>query len=270
MLFNSLQFVVFFVIVFSLYLAIHHRWQNRMLLVASYFFYGAWDWRFLFLIFMSTTLDYFCGLRIQEAKNLHTRKLFLAVSISGNLCILGFFKYFNFFVSSLQVLLGYFGLSIQPQFLHIILPVGISFYTFQTMSYTIDIYRYQIKPEKSLLKFSTFVAFFPQLVAGPILRAREIIPQFKEPQRFNWGNIGYGVKRIIYGLFLKVVLADNIAPLVDSGFSLPIGSISALDVWALAFLFGFQIYFDFSAYSHIAIGSARLMGIHFLENFSLY
>jgi len=177
MLFNSLQFFLFFIIVYSLYLALSHRWQNRMLLVASYLFYGAWSWKFLFLILTSTLLDYNCGLKIYKTQDRGRKKLFLFFSICGNLTILGFFKYYNFFAHNLQSLLSYFGFSFQPLFLNIILPVGISFYTFQTMSYTIDVFRGELQPARNFFDYALYVSFFPQLLAGPIERATLLLPQ---------------------------------------------------------------------------------------------
>lgn len=183
MLFNSLQFAAFFAIVYSLYLVLNHRWQNRMLLVASYVFYGSWNWRFLSLILISTFLDYFCGLKIHRSSDHRLRKFFLVLSVCGNLSILGFFKYYDFSATSLGNMLGVLGLQIHPGLIHVILPVGISFYTFQTMSYTIDIYRGQLKPTHHFFDFALFVAFFPQLVAGPIERARNLLPQILKPRR---------------------------------------------------------------------------------------
>ena len=211
MLFNSFEFAVFFILVFSLYLFLSHKWQNRMLLVASYIFYGWWDWRFLFLIFTSTVLDYICGLKIYKTNDTKKRKLFLFFSIFGNLSILGFFKYFNFFAHSLQALISRFGFFIQPRFLSIILPVGISFYTFQTMSYTIDIYRREMRPTKKFFDFALFVAFFPQLVAGPIERARRLLPQILAPRKLNLDKFYEGCYLIFWGLFQKIFIADNLA-----------------------------------------------------------
>ena len=194
--------------------------------------------------------------------------MLLGLSLLVNLGLLCYFKYLFFFADSIVSLFHIFNITITLPAINIILPLGISFYTFQTISYTIDVYRGFIPPERDFVLYGCYVTFFPQLVAGPILRAGEMIHQFVNRPLFNLYDIGIGVRRILYGLFLKVVLADNIAPLVDTGFAQPVNLMSALDVWTLAFLFGFQIYFDFSAYSHIAIGSARLMGIRFPENFN--
>ena len=218
MLFNSFEFAVFFIIVYSLYLLLSHRWQNRMLLVASYVFYAWWDWRFLSLVFISTILDYICGIKICESKDVKRKKLFLCLSIFGNLGILGFFKYFNFFASSLQVLLNNFGFSFHPFLLKIILPAGISFYTFQTMSYTIDIYRQKMAPTRKFFDFALFVAFFPQLIAGPIERARHLLPQVLSRRRIDVDKFDQGCYLIFWGLFQKVFIADNLAPIVDAIF----------------------------------------------------
>jgi D-alanyl-lipoteichoic acid acyltransferase DltB (MBOAT superfamily) len=196
------------------------------------------------------------------------RAKLLFLSIFVNVALLFYFKYLMFFTDSFIALANVFGVQLGPIILNIILPLGISFYTFQTISYTVDVYRRHIDPERNFLLYACYVTFFPQLVAGPILRAREVVEQLVKRKSFGFEHIIWGVRRILYGLFLKVVLADNIAPVVDQGYALPIEAMSALDVWTLAFLFGFQIYFDFSAYSHIALGSARLLGIFFPENFN--
>ena len=241
MLFNSFLFIFFFAIVYMLYCLLNHRWQNRMLLLASYIFYGAWDWRFLSLILISTILDYFCGIKIYETEDKRRRKFFVALSIIGNLSILGFFKYFNFFAVNLKLLLGQFGITIHPSFLHIILPVGISFYTFQTMSYSLDIYRKQMKPTKNFLDFALFVAFFPQLVAGPIERARNLLPQISKERTVTTDQRIQGGWLILWGYFKKLVIADNLALVVDSAFQAPItpsGLVCLLSTYAFAFQIG--------------------------------
>lgn len=268
MLFNSLQFAVFFIIVYALYISINHKWQNRMLLVASYIFYGAWDWRFLFLIIVSTVLDYYCGLGIHASKDEKRRKLFLFFSVFGNLSILGFFKYFNFFASNLQVLLGRFGFTIQPHFLHIILPVGISFYTFQTMSYTIDIYRRKMRPTKRFFDFALFVAFFPQLVAGPIERARRLLPQILFPRKLGLAKFYEGAYLIFWGLFQKVFVADNLARIVDPVFA-GTAPYNGTKVLIALYAFAFQIFCDFAGYSNIARGLGKCMGFDIMVNFRL-
>jgi len=268
MLFNSLQFAVFFVIVYSLYLALKHKWQNRMLLVASYVFYGAWDWRFLSLIFISTVLDYFCGIVIYESQDNKKRKLYLLFSMFGNLAMLGFFKYFDFFASNLQGLLEIFGFSIQPRFLHVILPVGISFYAFQTMSYTIDIYNKKMVPTKKFFDFALFVAFFPQLVAGPIERAKHLLPQILQSRKLDLNKFYEGCYLIFWGLFLKVFVADNMAKIVDLVFNSEPPYDGARVLLAL-YAFAFQIFGDFAGYSSIARGLGKLMGFDIMVNFNL-
>ena len=216
MIFNSLVFWVFFAVVYGLYRALPHRGQNILLLVSSYFFYGWWDWRFLSLIFISTVVDYWAGLAIDEAgPNERRRRIAMWVSVATNLGILGFFKYFNFFADNLIVLLQTIGVTTPIRHLNIILPVGISFYTFQTMSYTLDIYRGQLRATRSFLNFATFVSFFPQLVAGPIERAAKLLPQIENPRVISSANMESGTWLVFWGLFKKCVIADNLAVLVD-------------------------------------------------------
>jgi len=268
MLFNSLQFAVFFIIVYILYLSLNHRWQNRMLLVASYIFYGAWDWRFLSLIWISTILDYICGIKIHDTGDIRRKKLFLFLSIFGNLSILGFFKYFDFFAANLQDLLGTFGITIQPHFLHIILPVGISFYTFQTMSYTIDIYRREMPPTRKFFDFALFVAFFPQLVAGPIERAKHLLPQILKPRKVTVNKFYDGSYLIFWGLFQKVFIADNLAKIVDPIFAAG-APYNGASVLIGVYAFAFQILCDFAGYSNIARGLGKCMGFDIMINFNL-
>lgn len=266
MVFNSLVFLVFFAAVYSLYRLLPHKGQNVLLLVASYFFYGWWDWRFLSLIFISTLIDYWAGLAIERAgDNAARRKFPLWVSLVTNLGILGFFKYFNFFADNLVALLQGLGISAAARHLDIILPVGISFYTFQTMSYTLDIYRRQMRATRSFLDFATFVAFFPQLVAGPIERASRLLPQIEAPRILTRAGLESGLWLAAWGLFKKCVVADNLAVLVDGAFGAPAanGAVALLALYA----FAFQIYCDFSGYSDIARGLARLMGIELMVNF---
>lgn len=219
---------------------------------------------------ISVVADYLIAISMTKTEDAARKKILLVGSLLINLGLLLFFKYLLFFAENAVGLMGLFGaeVKVDPFFENIILPLGISFYTFQTISYTVDVYRGLIRPERNFILYASYVTFFPQLVAGPILRAVEVIPQLSERVAFKLEEFTSGIRRILYGLFLKVVLADNIAPLVDAGYAMPVENMSALDVWTLAFLFGFQIYFDFSAYSHIAIGSARLMGIKFPENFN--
>jgi D-alanyl-lipoteichoic acid acyltransferase DltB (MBOAT superfamily) len=267
--FNSWEFVVFFGFVYVIYLLLpSYRQQNILLLIASYYFYAAWDWRFMFLLLTSTVLDYYCALQIDTRENPRGRKVFLVCSIVGNLTLLGFFKYFNFFLDSLQPLLASFGLSVERLHLHIVLPVGISFYTFQEMSYTIDVYRGELKATRKFLDFALFVAFFPHMVAGPIMRASTLLVQFFRPRAIDRSMLATGAWLIFWGLWKKVVIADNMAALAD-----PIFADSASISWLMAYLgvvaFAFQIYADFSGYSDIARGLARLLGIELMQNFNL-
>ncbi len=269
MLFNSWQFAVFFVVVFGAYLCLsNYRHQNALLLGASYYFYAAWDWRFLVLLLSSTLLDYVCALRIDASENTRVRRAFLVASITGNLALLGFFKYCDFFLGSLEALLRQFGVSAVALHLDIVLPVGISFYTFQEMSYTIDVYRREIRATRSLLDFATFVAFFPHMVAGPIMRAGTLLRQLMGPRRITNELLGTGLWLIFWGLWKKALIADNLSAIAD-----PIFAQSASVTSGMAYLgvlaFAFQIYCDFSAYSDIARGLARLMGIELMQNFDL-
>ncbi len=271
MSFNSFEFAAFFTIVVGAYWLLTHRLQNLLLLVASYVFYAGWDWRFLSLIMISTCVDYVAGLRIhaatlaQDTGSQRRRKIWLIASICTNLCILGFFKYFNFFAESFVELTNVFGLKASPVTLHIILPVGISFYTFQTMSYTIDIYRGRMTPTRNFLDFALFVAFFPQLVAGPIERAAVLLPQITCRRRFSPGQFADGLQLIFWGLFKKVYVADNLAPFVDHGFSG--ASMSGGEVLCGVYAFALQIYCDFSGYSDVARGCAKCLGLELMLNF---
>jgi D-alanyl-lipoteichoic acid acyltransferase DltB (MBOAT superfamily) len=239
-----------------------------MILIASTLFYGFWRPEFVLLLFISAGTDFVVALKLGSEESPAKRRLLLLASLVVNLGLLFYFKYLLFFVDNGVVVLNFLGVHASAPTLSIILPLGISFYTFQTISYTFDVYRRVIAPERSFVLYGCFVTYFPQLVAGPILRASEVLYQLDRRSSFDGAMFASGLRRLAYGLFLKVVLADNIAPHVDSGFAQATDTLSALDVWTLAFLFGFQIYFDFSAYSHIAIGSARLMGISFPENFA--
>ena len=239
-----------------------------MLLVASYVFYGFWDWRFLSLIWTSTIVDYFCGLRIHDANDEKRRKFFLVLSVCTNLGLLGFFKYFNFFVESFQDLVSVFGWTPDSVTLNIVLPVGISFYTFQTMSYTIDIYRGRLEPTKRFLDFGLFVAFFPQLVAGPIERGVHLLPQVLNPRRITRDQFYEGLYLICWGLFKKVFIADNLARMVDPIFAQS-GTYHGPMVLLALYAFAFQIYCDFSGYSDIARGLGKCMGFDLMLNFNL-
>ncbi|WP_308991941.1 MBOAT family O-acyltransferase [Mariniflexile litorale] len=270
MLFNSLDFAVFLPIVFVLYwfvLKNNLKAQNVLIVVASYIFYGWWDWRFLFLIAFSTILDFLIGRKLAKEEHLQKRKVLLWCSIFVNLGFLGFFKYYNFFLDNFVSAFSFFGNEIQANSLNIILPVGISFYTFQTLSYTIDVYRKKLEPSKDFMAFTAFVSFFPQLVAGPIERATNLLPQFYKKRTFNYNLAVDGLRQILWGLFKKIVIADNCATYANlifnnsddySGSTLVLG----------ALFFTFQIYGDFSGYSDIAIGTSRLFGFDLKQNFA--
>jgi D-alanyl-lipoteichoic acid acyltransferase DltB (MBOAT superfamily) len=241
--------------------------QNILLLVSSYFFYACWDWRFLFLLVFSTLLDYYTGIKMSDAKNQTSKRVWFWLSISINLGFLGVFKYYNFFVASFADTIANFGLQVNPWTLKVILPVGISFYTFHGLSYVIDIYKDRIKAEKNFIDYSVFVSFFPLLVAGPIERATHLLPQIQKKRTFNYVKAVDGLRQILWGLFKKVVIADNCAEFANmifdnhtdySGSTLLLGAV----------FFAFQIYGDFSGYSDIALGTARLFGIDLLKNFA--
>ncbi|MFT0714902.1 MBOAT family O-acyltransferase [Flagellimonas lutimaris] len=270
MLFNSLEFFVFLPIVYFAYWFLNKRslkLQNLLLLIASYVFYGWWDYRFLSLILFSTVVDYFVGLRIANAPNQKTQRNYLWVSIICNLGLLGFFKYYNFFVDSFVETFSFFGHHISNVWtLKIILPVGISFYTFQTLSYSLDIYRGKLKAAKDFVSFAAFVSFFPQLVAGPIERASNLMPQISSKRKFNYEQASDGLKLMLWGLVKKVVIADSLAPIVDDIFTNAADYPSSTLVLGAIF-FGFQIYGDFSGYSDIAIGTSKLFGIELMSNF---
>ncbi|MGB2354510.1 MAG: MBOAT family O-acyltransferase [Schleiferiaceae bacterium] len=268
MLFNSLPFAVFLPIVFAVYWALHNslRSQNIMLLTASYIFYGWWDARFLSLIVASTVVDYLLGQYLAVATNALKRKLLLTASMIFNLGLLGVFKYYNFFMENFMEIAHSVGLHTNPILLKIALPVGISFYTFQTMSYTIDIYRKQLEPTKDFIAFAAFVGYFPQLVAGPIERASNLLPQMSKRRYFDYQKAVDGMRQTLWGFFKKVVIADAVAPLVDQAFGDPNG-FSAIALITGALLFSIQIYCDFSGYSDIAIGISKLFGIDLMQNF---
>ena len=269
MLFNSTAFLLFLPTVFFLYWFVFKnqlRAQNVLLLVASYIFYGWWDWRFLSLIIASTFLDYFIALALQKTERSSKRKVLLAISLAGNLGMLGFFKYYNFFVTSWIEAWSSVGITMEATTLNIILPVGISFYTFQTLSYTIDVYRKEMQPTKSFIDFAAFVTFFPQLVAGPIERASHLLPQFYKHRTFDYQNAVDGVKLIIWGMFKKVVVADNCAFFVNTIFENP-EAYSSGELFVGMVFFAFQIYGDFSGYSDMAIGISKLFGFDLMVNF---
>ena len=270
MLFNSLNFALFLPVVFGLYWFVTNKnlkLQNLLLLVSSYFFYACWDWRFLFLLVFSTVLDYYTGIKMSDAKNQASKKFWFWLSISVNLGFLGVFKYYNFFAESFAAAVANIGFEVHPWTLQVILPVGISFYTFHGLSYVIDIYKDRIKAEKDFVDYSVFVSFFPLLVAGPIERATHLLPQIKKKRTFDYATATDGLKQILWGLFKKVVIADNCAHFANIIFD---GSqeYSASTLVAGALFFTFQIYGDFSGYSDIAIGTAKLFGIDLLRNFA--
>jgi D-alanyl-lipoteichoic acid acyltransferase DltB (MBOAT superfamily) len=265
-LFNSSTFVVFFALVYLLYLASSHRKQNLILLIASYIFYASWDWRFLSLILISTLADFILGHKIYLADTKKLKKIYMLASLTVNLGILGFFKYFNFFIDNLSTVDSIFGLQLNLPVLNILLPVGISFYTFQTLSYSLDIYRGQIRPVRSILNFALFVAYFPQLVAGPIERAKSILPQIENARTIDFSKICKGLWLIVFGYFLKVYVADNLAPIVNTSFD-KVGVLDGSEALTSVYAFAFQILGDFAGYSSIAIGISMLMGIKLMTNF---
>jgi alginate O-acetyltransferase complex protein AlgI len=270
MLFNSLNFAIFLPVVFMLYWFATSgklKFQNILLLVSSYFFYACWDWRFLFLLIFSTLLDYYTGIKMSDAKNQKSKKIWFWLSISINLGFLGIFKYYNFFAESFASALDNVGLNVNPWTLKVILPVGISFYTFHGLSYVIDIYKDRIKAEKNFIDYSVFVSFFPLLVAGPIERATHLLPQIQKKRIFDYSKAVDGLRQILWGLFKKVVIADQCAEYANQIFNNS-ADYSGSTLVLGAIFFTFQIYGDFSGYSDIALGTARLFGIELLRNFA--
>lgn len=270
MLFNSIEFALFLPIVFLLYWFVFNKSlskQNLLILLVSYFFYAWWDWRFLFLLAFSTFLDYFSGLKIEQAKTNARSKFWLILSIGINLGFLGFFKYYNFFVKELTAAIADAGIVINPWTLKVILPVGISFYTFHGLSYIIDVYKKRIPAEKNFVEYAVFVSYFPLLVAGPIERATHLLPQVKKPRKFDYQQAADGMRQILWGLFKKVVIADNCAIYANAVFNHS-GEHNGSSLFLGALFFTFQIYGDFSGYSDIALGASRLFGIELLRNFA--
>lgn len=265
--FASLEFALFMIAVYLPYLILSHRWQNYLLLVASYTFYAAWDWRFLSLIFIATIVNYWVGLVLPRTDDIRIRRFYLIIALSISLGILGIFKYFGFFVESMANLLVFFGLKPHIPLLSIVLPVGISFYTFQTLSYTIDIYRNKIQPTSHFFDFALFVAFFPQLVAGPIERAKNLLPQVLSPRVVTYEQFSRGAFLILLGLFKKVVIADGVGNTVNAVYNM--SDPTALDIILGTYFFAIQIYCDFSGYSDIARGIAKLLGFELMTNFNL-
>lgn len=270
MLFNSIDFAIFLPLVFVLYWFVtskNLKLQNILVVVASYVFYGWWDWRFLSLILFSTIVDYTTGQLIFKEDKQVRRKIFLWISIIVNLGFLGFFKYYNFFAENFVQAFTFLGHPIKANSLNIILPVGISFYTFQTLSYTIDIYKRKLEPTKDFIAFAAFVSFFPKLVAGPIERATNLLPQFYKKRKFEYSQAVDGLRQILWGLFKKIVIADNCAEYAHIIFNNS-GDYSGSTLILGALFFAFQIYGDFSGYSDIAIGTARLFGFNLMQNFA--
>ncbi len=270
MLFNSIDFAIFLPLVFLLYWFVFQKnlkLQNALIVVASYLFYGWWDWRFLSLILFSTLVDYGVGIWLSKTETKRKRQALLWTSILVNLGFLGFFKYYNFFLDNFQEIFRLFGMEFRASSLEIVLPVGISFYTFQTLSYTIDVYKRKLEPTKDFIGFAAYVSFFPQLVAGPIERATNLLPQFYKSRVFNYGQAVDGMRQILWGLFKKVVIADNCAHYSDMIFNNHM-DYSGSTLFLGAIFFAFQIYGDFSGYSDIAIGTSRLFGFDLKRNFA--
>ncbi len=262
------KFVAFFLVVYVPYLFLSHKWQNRLLLVASCLFYAAWDWRFVFLIFVSITTDYFCGLKIYESDSEKIKKRFLVLSILVNLSILGFFKYFNFFIANFVELINYCGLFIHPRIIHVLLPIGISFYTFKTISYTIDVYAEKVKPTQSYRDYALFVSFFPLSLAGPIMRAGDLLRQISFPRKVQLEGAYEGFYLIFWGMFQKLFVADNLAVITNKVFSSS-SPYNGAAVLLAVYAFAFQIYCDFAGYSNIARGIGKCLGFDIMVNFNL-
>lgn len=267
MIFNSLVFLIFVAVIFLVYPRLNHRGQNIFLIFASYVFYGYWNWRFVFLLLAITLINYVIGFYLGEADKQRKKKLLITLSIVSNLGILCFFKYFNFFVNSAASVLAAFGLYPNMPLLQVILPIGISFFTFQTMTYTIDIYRNKLQPTKNFIDFALFVSFFPQLLAGPIERAINMLPQIASPRQITKPQILTGMNLILLGYFKKVAIADTLAPIADKIFATP-ETMTSGQLWTGAYAFTIQIYCDFSGYTDIARGVALILGFKLMENFN--
>src|ERR1700757_148691 len=269
MVFNSINFVLFLPVVFLFYWYVtkgNLKFQNIILLVSSYFFYACWDWRFLFLLIFSTLLYYYTGIKMSDAKGHSVKKKWFWLSISINLGFLGIFKYYNFFATSFAEAVSNFGLHINPYTLSLILPVGISFYTFHGLSYVFDIYNNKYTPTKNFIDYSVFVSFFPLLVAGPIERATHLLPQIQQPRKFNYDIAVSGIRQILWGFFKKIAVADFLASFVEKAFEKHM-SLKGMEIITGVIYFSIQIYCDFSGYSDIAKGTAKLFGIELLDNF---
>lgn len=269
MLFNSVTFLVFYIVVFALYWALRRReWQNLLLIGASYVFYGTWSWKFLLLLIFSTLFDYGCARAVAAAKEPGRRRAFLIASVAANLALLGTFKYAGFFQHEFAAFIDQLGFSVQPWVLHIVLPVGLSFYTFQSLGYVIDVYRGKVPAVRSLPEYALYVAFFPQLVAGPIERAAHMLPQYRAERVYNGAAVESGLMLMAWGLFKKMVIADNLAPFVNAVFAHP-ADYSGMGLFTAIIFFTFQIYGDFSGYSDCARGVARTLGFDLMVNFNL-
>lgn len=268
MLFNSSEFFLFFPVVVATYFLLPFKSRVWFLLAASYFFYASWKIEYLGLILFSTFIDYWVSLKISSSQEKAKRKSWLYLSIFANLGILFVFKYFNFFIENASELLNQLGLNYSSPIANLLLPIGISFYTFQSMSYSIDVYHNKVTPERNFGVFALYVSFFPQLVAGPIERANRLIPQLKIEHNFDYKKVVSGLKQMLWGFFKKLVIADNLAQIVDLIYTTPNEFGGALLLLG-TFCFAFQIYCDFSGYSDIAIGAARVLGINLMENFNV-
>ena len=267
MVFTSLTFLVFYVIVFALYWPLTKDWQNRLIVISGLIFYGWWDWRFAILLLITTGIDYLVGLALEREADQAKRRAWLILSLVTNLGVLGFFKYFNFFSDSFVRFTGLFGIHPSTFMLTIILPMGISFYTFQALSYTIDVYHRELETVHDPVRYFGFILFFPHLVAGPIVRAKDLLGQFTRRRVFNPGTAPDALRQILWGLFIKVVIADNLAVVVSDSYE----HVATASGWQLLYAtvcFAVQIYGDFAGYTHIAIGCARLLGIELMRNFA--
>ncbi len=268
MVFNSFAFFIFFILFFGIYLALPHRARNGFLLAGSYFFYAAWDLRFLILLGLTTLIDFSVGLAITKEQDEKRRKCYLLASILSNLCILGLFKYFNFFADTFTAMIDLAGFQAHPLHVRLFLPVGISFYTFKSISYTIDVYRRQIAATRRFVDYAVYVSFFPQLLAGPIERASQLLPQIAGKRIISWGKIQIGAYYVFWGLFLKVFVADNLALLVNPAFAKSANP-TGFEYLLAGYAFAFQIYGDFAGYSYISKGIAGIMGFETMYNFNL-
>lgn len=268
MTFNSFVFLPFILVILSLYYIMPHRKQNLLLLVGGYVFYGAWDYRILFLILISTLVDYWAALRMERIASILRKRFYLGISLIVNLGILGFFKYADFFISGASDLLALFGLNVSLPVLNIILPAAISFYTFKTLSYTIDVYRGQILPTHHIIDYALYVSFFPQLTAGPIERASALIPQISTPRVFSRDKFIEGLWLILWGFFKKLVISDNLGHMVNIVFE-PGRNVTGVEILLGVYAFAFQVYCDFSGYTDIARGIGKLLGFETVLNFNL-